>query len=242
MDQESTNLMIASVALLLGWLSFRAGQYSIVKKDLDTLKSTLEVLKLWLSTKYPASIDNRNWYNPKSFVNKIDIGNLYNSILNSNDYFKYKTKYLIPYFVQLLSRFNGLVERHQQFVLSDLSLFKEAIDLYNRIPNNLKPSDIKFWIENNESDDKLVFYSSHSHELCHAIHHVGIGDGSEISDGLPDLYTSFGKLEDITLSISPFKIFWCHYKFLIAFDFAVSIFFIYVFLQILIQKFCLVGF
>jgi hypothetical protein len=196
-------IFLGSLAVFSGWLIFRLNMISERNKITNSLESFLRTVKDWFESSYPIDLSKAEWFNPNKSVYRVDpsiIPNIINNNLISPELAEQLT-----YFIQLISRFNQRVELFNDYLFSDVDLYRKSFYFheknfknkdYEECNKNLEKFELNIEMELNEEkkhmNKKLAFYIRHYYKFQKFIHTNGIGEMKDINlEGFPQLNKCF---------------------------------------------------
>lgn len=183
--------------MIVVWFTYRSQRFEERKRILTSLKSMMKYSGYWFNASYDENSHNFNWYDPTKSVYPVDISQL-PSILTSNLLSKALVKYL-SYFIQLVRRFNHRIDIFNNYIYSDLSLYKKSEDFLKRLdktPARTSYIELKNLIDTGKDED-LKSYFNHVYFLQKLIHTDGIGGQDFYDDDFPRLHLCFTKLKEL---------------------------------------------
>lgn len=193
----SIEALLGALSVMVVWFTYRSQRLEERNRILTSLKSMMGYSSGWFSTSYDENSNDFNWYDPTKSVYPVDISQL-PSILTSNLLSEELVKRL-SYFIQLVRRFNHRIDIFNNYIYSDLALFKKSEDFLKRIdktPARTSYIELKNLIDK-EKDSDLRSYFNHVYFLQKLIHTDGIGNQSFYDNDFPKLNLCFTKINDL---------------------------------------------
>ncbi|MFH0969117.1 MAG: hypothetical protein V1804_01280 [Patescibacteria group bacterium] len=143
-------IFLASIAIISGWLIYRLSMIAEYKKIINALEALLNTAGEWFSSSYPKDLNKEAWFYPGEIVYKVDTS-IVPDIVNSS-LISAKLSSQLTYFIQLVERFNHLIDNFNSFKYSDTKILLKSFDFYEKNLKNRNYIECENVIENKKTE------------------------------------------------------------------------------------------